>query len=402
MIRQEHLFAGARMSLDDSYRLTVESLREYGARSPYWFVSYSGGKDSTATLTVVERAIATGAVPPPKRLFALYADTRMEFPPLRAAAVNILRRARERGVETRVVYPPMDKRIVVNVLGRGVPPPTNHFRWCTEAVKVKPMHAAQLALYRRTGVPFLNITGMRLGESAARDQRIANSCARDGGECGQGWFQNATGEQIAHTLAPLLHWRVCHVWDWLAFFAPEDGYPTTDVAEAYGVGEEQSAAEASARTGCIGCNLVEEDNALLNLLRFEKWRYLAPLSELKGLWAWLREADQRHRHTNRKRKDGTTAHREGMLGAIALDARREGLRRLLDIQRRVNDRARGERRPPVCLVNRAELKRIDSLITSGAFPQGWTGDEPRGNVLVQIERDRSDAARPLLAVGRTE
>ncbi|ASC69476.1 hypothetical protein XM38_004030 [Halomicronema hongdechloris C2206] len=40
------------------------------------------------------------------------------------------------------------------------------------------------------------------------------SCTRDGGECGQGWFQQTTSSAVADTLAPLLHWRVCHVWDW--------------------------------------------------------------------------------------------------------------------------------------------------------------------------------------------
>ncbi len=36
------------------------------------------------------------------------------------------------------------------------------------------------------GENFLMLTGVRIGESAARDQRIALSCTKDGGECGQG------------------------------------------------------------------------------------------------------------------------------------------------------------------------------------------------------------------------
>jgi DNA sulfur modification protein DndC len=71
----------------------------------------------------------------------------------------------------------------------------------------------------------LMITGVRQGESAIRDQRIEMSCGKDGAECGQGWYQqvlpNAKGlrGRIA-TLAPLLHWRVCHVWEWLKHWAP--------------------------------------------------------------------------------------------------------------------------------------------------------------------------------------
>jgi DNA sulfur modification protein DndC len=54
----------------------------------------------------------------------------------------------------------------------------------------------------------LMITGVRQGESAIRDDRIAMSCGKDGAECGQGWYQevlpNAKGirGRIA-TLAPL-------------------------------------------------------------------------------------------------------------------------------------------------------------------------------------------------------
>ncbi|WP_432377573.1 hypothetical protein [Duganella sp. P38] len=54
------------------------------------------------------------------------------------------------------------------------------------------------------------------GESAIRDQRIETSCSNNGVECGQGWYQKVLAEtkglrvRLA-TLAPLLHWRVCHV-----------------------------------------------------------------------------------------------------------------------------------------------------------------------------------------------
>ena len=41
------------------------------------------------------------------------------------------------------------------------------------------------------------LTGVRIGESAARDQRIALSCTKDGGECGQGWFQQTSSQAVA-------------------------------------------------------------------------------------------------------------------------------------------------------------------------------------------------------------
>lgn len=115
------------------------------------------------------------------------------------------------------------------------------------------------------------ITGVRQGESAIRDQRIEMSCSKDGAECGQGWYQKVLPEakglrgRLA-TLAPLLHWRVCHVWEWLRHWAPgaEFGdWSTAAIAEAYG-GDE--AEEINARTGCTGCPLVDTDMALDNIL----------------------------------------------------------------------------------------------------------------------------------------
>ncbi|TEB41488.1 FAD synthetase, partial [Flavobacterium circumlabens] len=54
----------------------------------------------------------------------------------------------------------------------------------------------------------LMLTGVRLGESAVRDQRINTSCSKDGAECGQGWYQSGLQNDLCSTLAPILHWRV--------------------------------------------------------------------------------------------------------------------------------------------------------------------------------------------------
>ncbi len=121
----------------------------------------------------------------------------MELPPLQAAALNLLREVELRNVQTRMVLPALDDRFFVSMFGRGVPPPKNLFRWCTPQLKVEPMEAALAELRVRYGEKFLMLTGLRVGESAARDQRIALSCSKDGAECGQGWFQVKTPAAVA-------------------------------------------------------------------------------------------------------------------------------------------------------------------------------------------------------------
>ena len=143
-------------------------------------------------MTLLAHLIAAGQIAPPETLTVLYADTRMELPPLHACALTILNELAQRGMRTQVVLPDLDDRFFVSLFGRGVPAPKNRFRWCTSQLKIEPMERALADLRQATGEKLLMLTGVRLGESAARDSRIALSCDRDGTECGQGWFQEAT------------------------------------------------------------------------------------------------------------------------------------------------------------------------------------------------------------------
>ena len=91
-------------------------------------------------------------------------------------------------------------------------------------------------------------------------------------------------DAVDDTLAPIIHWRVCHVWDWLTFFAPQYGFRTSIVAEIYGGDEAQ---ETNARTGCVGCNLVSEDKMLARTIALPDYMYLAPLQRLHLLYVEL-------------------------------------------------------------------------------------------------------------------
>jgi DNA sulfur modification protein DndC len=273
--------------------------------------------------------------------------------------MELLSALRTAGTDARVVLPGMDDRFYVYMLGLGVPPPTNRFRWCTPKLKVQPMMAELEATRQRAGEKLLSITGVRLGESEARDQRIAVSCSKDSGECGQGWFQVTPSDAIADTLAPLLHWRVCHVFDWCFFESDRHGYPqVADIAEVYG--------DEDTRTGCIACNLASDDKALRRLTRTEKWGHLSPLLELKPLYAELKLAKWRLRKAEPEvNKDGRYAKNGQRMGPLTMEGRAYGLARVLDIQERAQ----------VDLINAEEEARIRQLWAENAWPQGWSGDE---------------------------
>lgn len=382
--RQASLFGGQRIQMDESIELTAASLNAYGPRHKHWAIAWSGGKDSTTLLTLVVWLIESGKVAKPETLTVLYADTRLELLPLYHASLRIREELSERGIETRVAVAPLDKRFLVYILGRGVPPSNNNtFRWCTRQIKIDPMAAELAKLFGDRGEKALLLTGVRQGESAIRDGRIAMSCGKNGAECGQGWYQETMPEELCDTLAPLLHWRVCHVWAWLKHWAttPEYGdWSTHEIADAYG-GEE--AEEINARTGCIGCPLAEHDTALDSVISQPQWAYLAPLKGLRPLWRELRLPRNRLRKPGREmRKDGTFSKNPQRMGPITLEAREMSLARVCQIQADVNAEATRIGRPLIDMLDAEEVARIRELIAAKTWPDKWTGDEPTADVLL--------------------
>lgn len=447
---QMNLFGAKRLQMTESIELTIVSLQAYGERFQHWAIAWSGGKDSSTLVTLVVYLILAGKVQAPRTLTILYADTRMELLPLSIAAEAIREELRDQaealarlGVEldVRTVMAPMDKRFLVYILGRGVPPPNNNtLRWCTRQIKIDPMTWALegLAMDRACIGPWpsespsddagiamvkamrvqrarlvsmaasdcqaqemgvgklLVLTGVRIGESAVRDNRIATSCAGNGAECGQGWYQETLPEALCDTLAPLLHWRVCHVWEWLKHWAPtpEFGDWTTEpIADAYG-GDE--AEEINARTGCVGCPLAQEDKALDAVIAMPRWSYLAPLKGLRTVYRWLRTPPVRLRKPGGEtRADGSLVKNQQRMGPITLEGRRDALAKILAIQAEVNAAAERLGRPKIDILNAEEIARIEELIAAGTWPQKWAGDEPTGDVeLDQFNADGS--VQPLL------
>ncbi len=383
------------MTLEDSISLSLSSLQAYAAQYRHWVLAYSGGKDSSTTATFVAWAIQTGQVTPPETLTILYADTRMELLPLQYAAFQIMDALKKQGADTRVVMPTLDNRFFVYMFGRGVPPPRPGFRWCTGKLKIVPMTNALREIRALRGEKLLAITGVRLGESAARDQRIALSCSRDGSECGQGWYHQTTPAEVADTLAPIVHWRVCHVWDWLMFHAPGYGFPTYGVAEVYG-GEE--AEEINARTGCIACNVASRETSLETVLKLPQWQYLSPLKRLKPLYAELCKAHNRLRKNGEERlADGSMVRNPMRLGPLTMEARKFGIGEILDIQGRINEAAHAGGRPEISLLNFEELERIRELMAANTWPDKWSGEEAVGNALVDLVVG-DGVVQPLLGV----
>ncbi|RKD18996.1 phosphoadenosine phosphosulfate reductase [Pelobium manganitolerans] len=395
---QTNLFEGIskRLQMNESIELTTQSLLAYGPKYKHWCMAWSGGKDSTTLVTLIVWLITSGRLKAPETLTVMYADTRLELTPLYFAAQQIMEELEELGITVKIVTAPLDKRFMTYILGRGVPPPNNNtFRWCTRQIKIDPMKAELEKIFKEKGEKVLMLTGVRQGESAIRDQRIIMSCGKDGAECGQGWYQETMPESICDTLAPILHWRVCHVWEWLKHWAPLPEYgdfSTALIADAYG-GDE--AEEINARTGCIACPLASKDTALDNLVKRLTWGYLFPLKRLKPIWRDLRLPQNRLRKTGKESKEKN----KQRLGPLTMESRKRAYKEIIRIQNEINKVAVKEGKPTVTLLNKQERNLIRSLWKVNRWPNRWDGTEPTGDVLMDtVYPDGS--IQPLINFGK--
>lgn len=379
-----------RLSLKDAIALSIQSLQAYGNDRSTWVVGFSGGKDSTATITFIDWAIKTGQVQRPANLIAIYCDTAMELPSLESNAHQLLDHLERTGWRTIRTIPQLEtkptktERFFVTMLGRGYPPPSSRFRWCTQRMKADKIDAAYKLVFQEYGEDFLGIDGIRKGESAARDQIIVASCSSDDGECGQGWFhKNQRGS--GYNLSPLLHWRICHIWDWLMIADLEHGYPTRGVAETYGFEEGDDPSDLSGRTGCIGCPLVtcgnkskpKPDKALATVLQSDRWSHLAPYQKLSEIYWQLRWNE-----TTRHKKEG------GGKGCLTITARRWALAEILAIQNESVSLALEAGRSPYLIIQPDEESLIRQMLSDRTYPsnRGYSDSEFDREIELQITK----------------
>jgi DNA sulfur modification protein DndC len=310
----------------------VKAMHKRGYRR--WYVMYSGGKDSTAALVLTLEALKdTNAC-----VEVLYCDTQLEIPTLHQFAKGFLQFLSNKGVKTTVLTPDPEESFWVQIIGRGYPMPHNGFRWCTARLKVRPVerYLKTLAVQGSQG---LVVTGVRFGESDARDLRLKLSCSR-GGECGQGvWYEESMRLGLGY-FSPIVIWRECDVWDFLTFIAPSWGYPTAGLSAVY-QGRET-------RFGCWTCSVVSQDRTMQKIVAFDpQWR---PLLEFRN-WLVMFTRDP----ANRVYK------RDGSPGRLTMAARKTVLMRLRELEEQLG----------LHLLSASEYNLITELWDSGQYPDHY-------------------------------
>jgi phosphoadenosine phosphosulfate reductase len=239
--------------LDTAESSAIQFVREVAQKNPCLAanISYSGGKDSLATLLVVTKAI--GRVP------MLFADTGMEFPETYA---NVEEASRHYGLD--LIRTDGKTQFWENFEQRG--PPAVNARWCCKVCKLTPV---KNLIHKQWG-ECLSFIGQRRYESAARAQsnRI--------------WRNSNVSNQLS--AAPIHNWTALHVWLYLM----REHAPYNLLYERH-----------LDRIGCFMCP--SSDMALIHLIEaeypalWESWRFrLEQWQQVQGLDAeWVNDGKWR-------------------------------------------------------------------------------------------------------------
>ncbi|HFQ4908948.1 TPA: DNA phosphorothioation system sulfurtransferase DndC [Vibrio vulnificus] len=358
--------------------------RVYCADKRPWVIGYSGGKDSSAVMSLVYLALL-GLEPEDrhKPVFVVSSDTLVETP----VVVNHIRdslAAIEKGakrdslpITCHKVVPKDNQTFWASLLGKGYPAPTRSFRWCTERMKIDPVSdfiKSKVSQFDEVIV----VLGSRSQESASRAQVIAKHKI-DGSR-----LARHTTLANAFIFTPIDTWGVDDVWKilrlchletkqtpygqkniWIDKYDLEWENPwggknlvlwnlykdSSGQGECPMVIDETTPSCGNSRFGCWTCTVVTKDRAMESLIQNgEQW--MAPLLEFRNKLAMTTDPANKEEYRNHKRRTGKVsyqyakdgediaAERKHVPGPYWLKYRRQWLRELLELDKQFKSEGR--------------------------------------------------------------
>lgn len=260
-----------------------------------WVIGYSGGKDSTATLQLVWRALEQ--VPAEQRtkpVYVISTDTLVENPIVALWVSNSLEKmeaeAAQQGLPLTAhrLTPAPENTFWVNLIGRGYPAPRPKFRWCTERLKINPSTQFISSVVQKHGEAIL-VLGTRKAESAARakvmerfeEKRVRERLSPNG----------SLPNSFVYT--PIEDWTNDDVWMFLMQVPNPWGYNNKDLLTMYQgataggecplVVDTSTPSCGDSRFGCWVCTLVEKDKSMQAMIQNdEEKEWMLPLLELRN------------------------------------------------------------------------------------------------------------------------
>lgn len=177
-------------------------------------ISFSGGKDSTATADVVVKALSN------PNLVHIFGNTTLEFP----STVTYAKRYRENHPQAIFLFAKNEEQVFYDVC-EDIGPPARMMRWCCSMFKTGPITRVINSLYRNQQI--LTFYGIRKSESVSRSKY--NRVEDD---------SESVKIQQQTVASPIFFWKDIDIWLYLLS-------EKVDFNEAYRLGYD--------RVGCWCC-----------------------------------------------------------------------------------------------------------------------------------------------------
>lgn len=387
----------------------------YCADNRPWVIGYSGGKDSSAVVTLVYLALqALDEDKRTKHVYIVASDTLVETPlvvdHVNKSLESIGNNARRDGlpISTHKVLPKPNETFWSCLLGKGYPAPTKSFRWCTERMKIDPVSdfiTDKVAKHDEVIV----VLGSRSQESASRAQVIAKHKIENTRLARHTTLANA------FIYTPIDTWSMDDVWKilracslevtispmgigkkWSNDYGLEWENPwggknltlwnlykdSSDQGECPMVIDDSTPSCGNSRFGCWTCTVVTKDRAMESLIQNgEEW--MRPLLDFRNMLADTNVPENKPLYRNFKRRTGKvsyqrvkdgqelTADREHVPGPYMLKFRKQWVKQLLEQEKAFNESGY-----QVTLITKPELHAIRQEWLNDPNEPDWADSLP--------------------------
>lgn len=319
------------------FEATKQDIAEqFFADSRPWVIAFSGGKDSTLILQLVYEFMVEHAQEQLKPVFVITSDTMVEPPNVITYTHNVLncieQGAKKHSLPLTVNWatPTVQERFWSKIIGKGYPPPTRWFRWCTSSMKIKPTKRVINKITREYGSVVL-LLGTREDESSARKRRMERRLYSERRLNPHHEIQNAL------VYSPVQYWTTDDVWEYLYLNNPAPWGQSHDIM--IGLYKQANGGECpliidldtpscgGSRFGCWTCTVVKYDKSMEGFINTgDEW--MMPLNTFRN---WLKEIREDSTYRMDIRRNG-----EPGAGPFTPEAREEILIRLLEVEKELN------------------------------------------------------------------
>lgn len=311
-----------------------------------WIIGYSGGKDSTAVLTFVWRALLQirqerGQDSLKRPVFVVNNDTLVENPMITDYVAEVIEYIKTAAIEQKlpikvqITTPLLEDSFWINFLGKGYPVPNNMFRWCTERLKIKPTSQFILDKINALGEAIVLI-GTRKSESATRARTIKRHEIK-----GKRLTKHPLSPNI-YNYAPIKNLDIEEVWYVLSHEPSPWGYDNNKLFNIYAdaraddyecpdvITDKTQPACGQSRFGCWVCTVVKEDKSMTALVkRGNDW--MLPLLKFRNEMVEGRNISE-NRYSTRRNGQIAIDSEGNNQGNYTFEYRNYMLRRLLETQ----------------------------------------------------------------------